>query len=92
MFFFHAAPPGYRKLLVVLHDFSPKRNKTLGEYYIRTYAHLIPTDVEIWEYNEVSKEGKKLNHQKTRRSSRPLAPGSLRLSSADGPRGTTCQS
>ena len=67
MYFFHAAPPGFRKLLVVLHDFSSKRNETLGEYYIRTYAHLIPNDVEIWEYNEISKEGKILNNQRTSR-------------------------
>jgi hypothetical protein len=33
MFFFYAAPPGYRKLLVVLRDFSARRNETLGEYY-----------------------------------------------------------
>ena len=67
MFFFYAAPPGFRKLLVVLHDFSSKRNETLGEYYIRTYAHLIPKDVEIWEYNEISKEGKILKDQRTSR-------------------------
>ena len=60
MFFFHASPPGYQKLLVVLHDFSSKRNETLGEYYVRTYSHLIPKDVEVWEYKEHSKEGKRI--------------------------------
>lgn len=52
MFFFHASPSGYRKILFVLRDFSQKRNETLAEYYIRTNIHLIPDDVEIWEYNE----------------------------------------
>ena len=52
MFFSHAAPSGYRKILFVLRDFSEKRKETLGEYYIRTNPHLIPKDVEVWEYNE----------------------------------------
>ena len=60
MFFFYAAPQGYRKLLVVLHDFSSRRNETIGDYYIRTYSHLIPADVEVWEYNESNKSGKKI--------------------------------
>lgn len=60
MFFFYVAPPGYRKLLVVLHDFSSKRNETLGEYYVRTYSHLIPEDVEVWEYDESGKNGKRI--------------------------------
>jgi hypothetical protein len=60
MFFFYASPPDYRKLLVVLRDFSARRNETLGEYYIRTYSHLIPADVEVWEYDEGKKTGKKI--------------------------------
>lgn len=52
MFFFYLAPPSYRKILFVLRDFSQKKNETLGEYYIRTYSHLIPKDVEVWEFNE----------------------------------------
>ena len=52
MFFFYAAPSGYRKILFVLKDFSRKRNETLGEYYIRTNPHLIPKDVEVWEHDE----------------------------------------
>lgn len=60
MFFFHAAPPGYRKILFVLQDYSKKRNETLGEYYIRTYSHLIPSDVEVWECDEVQCRAKKI--------------------------------
>ena len=52
MFFFYAAPSGYRKILFVLKDFSQKRNETLAEYYIRTNPHLIPNDVEVWEHDE----------------------------------------
>jgi len=60
MFFFYASPSGYRKLLVVLRDFSARRNETLGEYYVRSYSHLIPADVEVWEYDEDKKKGKKI--------------------------------
>ena len=60
MFFFHAAPLGYRKILFVLRDFSQKRNETLGEYYIRTNHHLIPKDVEMWEYDEKLGTAKKI--------------------------------
>lgn len=52
MYYFLVCPPGYRKIFFVLYDYSKKRNETLAEYYIRTYSHLIPEDVELWEYNE----------------------------------------
>jgi hypothetical protein len=52
MFFFYATPSNYRKILFVIRDFSQKRNETLAEYYIRINSHLIPKDVEIWEFDE----------------------------------------
>ncbi len=52
MFLFHAAPSGYRKLLFVLLDINTVTKETLGEYYVRTHRHLIPSDVEIWEFNQ----------------------------------------
>jgi hypothetical protein len=52
MYFFHAAPSGFRKIFFVLKHLSLKRNETLCEYYIRTNNHLIPNDVEIWEFDE----------------------------------------
>jgi hypothetical protein len=55
MYFFCAAPTGYRKILFVLRDFSQKKKETLAAYYIRTNSHLIPADVEIWEYDAVQK-------------------------------------
>ena len=60
MFFFYASPPGYRKYLVVLNDFSARRNETLGAYYVRTCSHLIPADVEVWEYDENERSAKKI--------------------------------
>lgn len=52
MYYFFATPSGYRKIMFVLRDYSAKRKETLAEYYIRTYIHLIPEDVELWEYDE----------------------------------------
>ena len=52
MFYFHASPKGFRKIMFVLRDYSEKRKETLAEYYLRTYTHLVPSDVEFWEYNE----------------------------------------
>jgi hypothetical protein len=52
MFYFIASPPNYRKIMFVLRDYSEKRKETLAEYYLRTYSHLIPEGVELWEYDE----------------------------------------
>ena len=60
MLYFLTAPGELRKIMFVLRDFSEKRSETLAEYYIRTYSHLIPRDVEIWEYNESTSSAKKL--------------------------------
>jgi len=60
LFFFYIAPPDYRKILFVLKDFNDKRGATLAEYYIRTKSHLIPLDVEIWEYDENNGRGLKI--------------------------------
>ena len=38
--------------MFVLRDYSVKRSETLAEYYIRTHSHLIPPDVEMWEFDE----------------------------------------
>ena len=56
MYYFLVAPPGFRKILFVLKDLGDRRQETLAEYYIRTYRHLIPRDVEIWEFDESSGE------------------------------------
>lgn len=51
MYYFCASPSGYRKILLVLRDLCPKRNITLGQYYIRSNPHMIPSDVEVWEFD-----------------------------------------
>lgn len=61
MYYFHTAPPGYRKILFVLRDFSAKRNETLAQYYLRNYIHLIPSDVEFWEYDETKRTANRID-------------------------------
>ncbi|WJW76085.1 hypothetical protein QVG61_03050 [Thiohalobacter sp. IOR34] len=60
MYYFVAAPKGFRKIMFVLYDFSEKRKETLAQYYLRTYKHLVPCDVEFWEYNETNLRAEKL--------------------------------
>lgn len=57
MYYFSAAPADYRKILFVLKDTSTNREETLDEYYVRTFSHLIPNDVEIWEYDMNANKG-----------------------------------
>ena len=54
MYYFHSSPPKYRKILFTLHHKRNDAGETLAEYYLRTYAHLIPPKVEVWEYNEAT--------------------------------------
>ena len=60
MYFFYVAPTGYRKIFFVLKDYSLKRQETLAEYYVRTKFHLIPKDVEIWEFDEKKSRAEKI--------------------------------
>lgn len=52
MYYFHLAPPDYRKIMFVLKDVCSRRGTTLAGYYLRNHAHLVPADVEFWEYDE----------------------------------------
>lgn len=52
MYYFAIAPLGSRKILFVLRDFSEQRGQTLAEHYLSRFLHLVPEDVEIWEYDE----------------------------------------
>lgn len=61
MYFFHIAPTEFRKIFVALKHMSSKRNETLCDYYLRTKNHLIPNDVEVWEFNELKGTAKKKN-------------------------------
>lgn len=52
MYYFSLVPNSYKRILFVLHDRRRSSNESLVEYYLRTYGHLIPMGVEIWEYDE----------------------------------------
>lgn len=60
MYYFHAAPAHYRKVLFVLKDHQVKRGLTLAAYYLRTHAHLIPDGVEIWEFDSELKMAERI--------------------------------
>lgn len=60
MYYFLVSPADYRKIFMVLKDYSNKRNETLAEYYLRTYSHLIPDGVEIWEFDMTTARATKL--------------------------------
>ncbi|MDE2117830.1 MAG: hypothetical protein KGJ19_04470 [Betaproteobacteria bacterium] len=51
MYYFHAAPRNYRKIMFVLHHCNDQ-GKSLASYYLDTHRHLIPSGVEFWEYDE----------------------------------------
>ncbi len=59
MFYFFVAPKDFRKIFCVLRDCNFK-NETLAQYYIRTNNHLIPPDVEIWEFDDKTQKLMKL--------------------------------
>ena len=52
MYYFSLAPSSYRKIFIVLKDVCDHRRESLAEYYVRLKQHLIPSDVEVWEYCE----------------------------------------
>jgi hypothetical protein len=58
MLYFMLTPKDYTNILFVKNSIHNKRKETLAEYYFRTYAHFIPENVEIWEYNPESFEVK----------------------------------
>jgi len=48
MYYFHLTPRKFRKMFFFKK--SIRRSESLGKYYLRRYRHLIPKDVELWEY------------------------------------------
>ncbi|WP_340160744.1 hypothetical protein [uncultured Hoeflea sp.] len=54
MFYFHMAPVEYRKIFFVERSLRTGREETLLGYFLRTQAHMIPADVELWELDQSS--------------------------------------
>jgi hypothetical protein len=55
MYYFHLAPATYRKVLFVLEAVHQRQKQTLASCYVRNYGHLIPSGVEIVEFNTQTK-------------------------------------
>ena len=49
MFYFHIAPPMYRKIFFVEQSLRIRTGESLLAYFRRTQSHMIPPDVEFWE-------------------------------------------
>ena len=49
MFYFHMVPSDYRKIFFVERSIRRGLGESLLSYFLRTQAHMIPTDVEFWE-------------------------------------------
>jgi hypothetical protein len=56
MYYFSLVPTGYKKVMFVLRDECAKRGLTLAAYYLKNYGHLVPPDVEFWEYDETARD------------------------------------
>lgn len=61
MYYFTVSPEEYRKIFCVLRHVRSSSQETLAEYYIRINGHLIPSDVEIWEYDPIRNNAMHLN-------------------------------
>ena len=62
MLYFLGAPKSHRKMLFLAATGrrAGRRSETMGEYYVRTYGHLIPDDVEVHELDPNSLAAKQL--------------------------------
>jgi hypothetical protein len=60
MYFFHLAPPHFRKVLFVLWASHATKKETLAQYYLRLYSHLIPQGVSVIEYNPTTGQSRQL--------------------------------
>lgn len=46
--------------MFVLKDKRQKSGEALGQYYVNKFKHLIPTDVELWEYDEMTMDAEQI--------------------------------
>lgn len=56
MYYFHMAPPMYRKIFFVEQSLRVRTGESLLAYFRRTQSHMIPPDVELWELPRDSDE------------------------------------
>ena len=53
MIYFHAAPSSFRKMMFISKTGKKgmRNPETFAEHYVRLYGHLVPDDVEVWEFD-----------------------------------------
>ena len=63
MLYFLSTPQSFRKMLFMLATSkrSARNPETLAEYYVRTHAHLIPGNVEVYEFDHRSLSVRRLS-------------------------------
>lgn len=52
MYYFHLAPKEFRKIFFILKH--SRREVTLASHYLTNYGHMVPAEVEFWEYDDTS--------------------------------------
>jgi hypothetical protein len=52
MYYFACAPDYFRKIVFVRRH--ERLGESLAEHYLRRFSHLIPDDVELWEFAEAT--------------------------------------
>ena len=57
---FSVAPARFRKIMLLLKHLHQRTNQSLAAHYLRTQAHLIGPDVEVWELDVDTGEGGRL--------------------------------
>lgn len=58
MLHFSVAPESFRKILFVLRDM--RGTESLAAYYVRTQSHLLVPDVEVWEFDMITRDAIKV--------------------------------
>ena len=54
MFYFYMAHKTYRKIFIAERSERKTTGESLLSYFMRTHFHMIPTDVEFWEFDSVT--------------------------------------
>ncbi|MFC6199388.1 hypothetical protein [Ponticaulis profundi] len=62
MYYFHIAPSTFRKIFFIQKSKKKSSGESLGAYYLRTRFHLVPPDVEFWEFDVELKTLEILDH------------------------------
>ncbi|MEH2508425.1 hypothetical protein V1290_007236 [Bradyrhizobium sp. AZCC 1578] len=58
MYYFHIALGGFRRIMFVLRHH--RRGLSLASYYLQTHGHMVPSGVEVWEFDTDTMLGERL--------------------------------